>query len=89
MDRSCIIRTLEDRLCKAVLDGRNEIFVTLDVGVEIANLLREQNRIVYCKDCKYWHESKHLLLKGFGACGQGNGIPLKPRVWFCADGERK
>jgi hypothetical protein len=43
--------------------------------------------VVRCKDCRWWHESE--IHKGFGDCGQANGIALKPSDWFCADGERK
>ena len=43
--------------------------------------------VVRCKDCKWWHESE--THKGYGDCGQANGITLKSSDWFCADGERK
>ena len=43
--------------------------------------------LVLCKDCKYWHES--LSEKGYGDCGQANGLTAKPAEWFCADGESK
>ena len=42
--------------------------------------------LVRCKDCKWWHESE--TNKGYGDCGQANGITLKSSDWFCADGER-
>ena len=43
--------------------------------------------LIRCKDCKWWHESE--MHKGYGDCGQANGITLKSSNWFCADGERK
>ena len=43
--------------------------------------------IVRCKNCKYWHECENN--KGYGDCGQANGITLKPADWFCADGVKK
>ena len=43
--------------------------------------------IVRCKDCIFWHECENN--KGYGDCGQANGITLKPDDWFCADGVRK
>ena len=46
-------------------------------------------KVVLCKDCRWWHESKLEQFKGFGKCGQANGIALKPHDWFCADGELK
>ena len=44
-------------------------------------------RLVRCKDCRSWHESE--TYKGHGACGQANGITLKPSDGFCDDGEVK
>jgi len=44
--------------------------------------------VVRCKDCRWWHESELEQFKGYGDCGQANGIALKPHDWFCADGER-
>jgi hypothetical protein len=43
--------------------------------------------LIRCKDCKWWHESE--THKGYGDCGQANGITLKSSDWFCADGEKK
>jgi hypothetical protein len=43
--------------------------------------------LIQCKDCRWWHESE--IYKGFGVCGQANGIAFKPSDWFCADGERR
>ena len=45
------------------------------------DLLKEQEKIVRCKDCKYWHDSIRCQLDSEG---------LKtPDDWFCADGERR
>ena len=43
--------------------------------------------LIRCKNCKWWHESE--MHKGYGDCGQANGITLKSSDWFCADGERQ
>ena len=43
--------------------------------------------LVLCTDCKWWHESE--THKGYGDCGQANGITLKSSDWYCADGERQ
>lgn len=45
-------------------------------------------RVVRCKDCKYWKEIESINLKGYGDCGQANGITPKPGDWYCADGEK-
>lgn len=43
-------------------------------------LLKDQETIVRCKDCKYWHDPINCQLESEG---------LKtPDDWFCADGER-
>ena len=43
--------------------------------------------VVRCRNCRWWHESE--IKKGYGDCGQANGITVKEENWFCADGERK
>ena len=48
--------------------------------------IEDRQPIVRCKDCKWWHESE--THKGYGDCGQANGITLKPSNWFCDDGEK-
>lgn len=48
---------------------------------------RNAPELIRCKDCKWWHESE--THKGYGDCGQANGITLKSSAWFCADGERR
>ena len=44
-------------------------------------LLKEQEAVVRCKDCKYWNSNlgEH--------CEKINGYP--GAEWFCANGERK
>ena len=60
----------------------------MDLFDAINNSIAENvTEIVRCKDCKWWHESK--THKGYGDCGQANGITLKSFDWFCADGERR
>jgi hypothetical protein len=48
-------------------------------------LLKEQETVIRCKDCKYGEPWGVLI-----GCGtaKGFGITHKPD-WFCADGERK
>jgi len=45
-------------------------------------LLKSQPQIVRCKDCKFWYkdECSHLC----AITGD-----LRPKDWFCADGEHK
>lgn len=49
-------------------------------------LLKEQQDIVRCKDCRWWHPD-YKQQKGY--CGQANGMTEKQPTWFCADGERR
>ena len=64
----------------------HEWIATGSVSEEIAKQ-RGYIELVRCKDCKCWHESE--THKGYGDCGQANGITLKSSDWFCADGTRK
>ena len=52
---------------------------------ETLEVLKEQNGIVRCKDCKHGEKVNFVYL-----CGKsrGFGIAHEPS-WFCADGERK
>jgi len=54
---------------------------------DTVELIKKTPEIVRCEDCRWWHESELEQFKGYGECGQANGIPLKPHDWFCADGE--
>jgi hypothetical protein len=44
-------------------------------------LLKEQEAVVRCKDCKFRNDWNH--------CRIAFGSPQTPDDWFCADGERK
>lgn len=46
----------------------------------ILELLKEQEAVIRCKDCKFWYkdECSHLC----AITGE-----LRPSNWFCADGE--
>ena len=61
----------------------------IDLNPRWPYVFNNYRKVVLCKDCRWWHESKLEQFKGHGECGQANGIPLKPNDWFCADGEKK
>ena len=63
------------------------ILVPLKEADMIIALLKEQETVVWRKDCIYWHES--ATNHGYGDCGQANGIALKDENWYCADGKRR
>ena len=44
-------------------------------------LLKEQQTIVHCRDCKHWTHKGSI----FGTCKDGH---YRAAYWFCADGER-
>lgn len=50
----------------------------------VEELLKEQPKVVQCKDCE--HSKSYSNGKMFG-CEFGNG--LREPDWFCADGERR
>ena len=61
------------------------INVSVEAANEIVELLKEQETMVRCKDCKYWKNKYtkyivHPWLPCMEINTKGN--------WFCADGER-
>ena len=48
---------------------------------DILELLKEQEAVVRCKDCKF--------RKGWNHCRIAFGSTQTPDDWYCADGERK
>ena len=85
---------LEGEVCKAVQNlgvsvDKDELLKALqyDRGQYQKGYNDRDTEIVRCKDCRWWHESELEQFKGYGECGQANGIALKPHDWFCADGE--
>lgn len=69
------------------LDNALALLKEQDNCENCAIAIEDRQPIVRCKDCKWWHESE--TYKGYGDCGQANGITLKSSGWFCADGKRK
>ena len=63
-------------------DDYNGIMAYIDEGAE---LLKEQETIVRCKDCKYWRQNTEFC----GRWSVGNVARHTPLDWFCADGERR
>ncbi len=51
------------------------------------DLLKEQEKVIQCKDCKYNTGNCRGLYVQFVTCYK-TGTPHK-EDWFCADGERK
>ena len=86
-DREKVIKGLEvfnkNRICLPHLIPWDEI-------TDAIAMLKEQEAVVRCKDCRYWlpmnsfHEDYH---PGNGECELNRWV--RQMDWFCADGERK
>ena len=75
-----ISRMLEDRIAIAENNDQNTLIVTLDVLKTILALLKEQTKIIYCKDCKSYDEQISIC----DNCGL-----LREQTFFCKDGKRR
>lgn len=82
-----ISKTLEQKIAIAESSNINSMYVTLDVLKEIAELLKENDSIVRCKDCVYGLKTGSTSLIMCGLPFSGN--PLYDIDYYCADGKRK
>ena len=82
-----IIETLQIALDNAEIDGTIYAEVRRHIVFDIISLLKEQRKIVRCKDCKMYNENDVWDSTGYGRCIHLQR--LVPPDWFCADGERK
>ena len=77
---------MKEWICEEVLA------VTID-GKAIATMLRQEQELVRCRDCKHGEWSKNALKEDMIFCYNGDtGIEdgyLHEPDWFCAEGERK
>ena len=92
MDREKVIKSLE--LCVQGSKGCLKDCPYTDKGCRVQlekdalELLKEQEAVVRCKDCKHWYFADNRIpCEQENICGR-NGIVVTPD-WFCADGERK
>lgn len=100
IDRKKVVKGLTNAIQIEKRNGKALVYLRVSDAKDILALLKEQEikgqisdvihgmakqfrRPVMCKDCKYWHESE--TKKGYGDCGQANGITLKEESWYCAD----
>ena len=59
---------------------------------DVIALLKEQEAVIRCKDCKYAHKTYDGDCKYCDMFTDDDGNPIeryRPSDWFCADGERK
>ena len=68
--KTCVYQPYRFGKCKA------------DAITDALALLKKQEAVVRCKDCKYWDSEEHdcNIKIGWFACGAD---------WFCADGDRR
>jgi hypothetical protein len=79
MDREKVIKQLEN---DAIATDTGYVEVPLWLFSEIIALLKEQEAVVRCKDCKYVDE-------GSMECNIKSGWFVVSPNWFCADGKRR
>lgn len=75
--KNIIIRTIETRLAMAKQRGINELNITVDVVDDILSILKDQQNIVQCKDCK-WRNTKACFCKSTKDVRDD---------WFCSECE--
>ena len=81
MDREKVIKALEDALVDKKNQGDYSVRFSFEVVEIIITLLKEQEAIVRCADCRHADISPSGLIKCRGI--------FRSREWYCADGERK
>ncbi len=87
IDREKVIKGLQ---CCSHTDGINCRYCPYDnkdddcaalMAIDVLALLKEQEAVVWCKDCKHYRK---------GTCSAGAGMAFPPPGdWFCADGEKR
>ena len=69
------------------------IKISADVRDLLVKLLREQQKVVRCKDCKYGEPVKNVLGEDRYECCLPESYVISdlalPPEWYCADGEVK
>ena len=84
-DRETVVKELEGVL-DWLFEGEDRKCVAAYRAVEDAlELLKEQEAVVRCKDCKYWRQNTEFC----GRWSVGNAAQHTPPDWYCADGERR
>ena len=91
-DREKVIRLIEEEI--SVCESVNQCYRTIDLPAlrDILALLKEQEAVVRCKDCKYAYLTDDGECKYCEMEKDDNGFLIERYSswdWFCADGERK
>ena len=83
-DKEKLITTLQYRINETRNKGRKVTTIFTKTLSNCMDLIKKQEEIVRCNDCKYYVKSQ--FTSGM-FCGN-TGMDTDPD-WFCADGERK
>ena len=86
-DKKDIIETLEYLISEDCTDSQDDYYRDIETAIA---MLKEQEAVVRCKDCKHRGNSGKCVLS---AISEEKNFPLfmldNRGDWFCADGERK
>ena len=84
------IQKIEKAKDKSKEYGLDEIRMTIEFADVLVELLKEQDAVVHCKDCKYWSAER---INDYNKCRRGIKVGVKNFAttgeWFCADGRKK
>ena len=58
---------------------------TQKIAQDVLELLKEQETVILCKDCKFWRENTEFCVLWSNVCLAQH----VPPDWYCAGGERR
>ena len=73
--------------CEYKPNGYSAMICRQKLETDALELLKEQQAIIRCKDCKYGYKDEASKSLGTVQCAKMDCFKLDN--WFCADGERK
>ena len=101
LDREKLMTTLQYRINEARNKGSKVTTIFISTLSDCMTLLKEQETVVRCKDCKHFHEfepSEFCKMMFHDETRyecwnprltDQDNVPTKGPDWFCADGGRK
>ena len=86
INKDKVIRHITAEIEIAKICKKDFASVDIDMLIDALSLLKEQEAVVRCKDCKYWYFADNRIpSEQENVCGR-NGVVVTPD-WFCADGK--
>lgn len=90
IDREKLVIAIERAKEQSEKYGLDRILVDFKAVDMILELLKEQPKIIRCKDCKHWSAER---INDFNKCRRWINVGVKNFAtmgdWYCADGESK